>query len=102
MDFIGPVSQAEFLTDRKTRAACMMMLIVIGESAARIAEESPAFVADHADWPWLEMRGMRNRAAHAYGSIVFEVVWDTLTKHIPPLLRRLEALGVSPMSYSAS
>lgn len=93
VSFIEGMSREQFLIDEKTQAATVMMLITIGETAGRISEDFPEFVAEHDTWPWQQMRAMRNRGAHAYDTIVFEVIWDTVTVHVPPLISAIEGLG---------
>jgi uncharacterized protein with HEPN domain len=38
------------------------------------------------------MTGMRNRVAHGYEDINFEVVWDTLTGELPKLIAQIGQL----------
>ena len=38
------------------------------------------------------MRGMRNRIAHRYFDVNFDVVWDTLQTALPDLFRQLDHL----------
>jgi uncharacterized protein with HEPN domain len=38
------------------------------------------------------MTGMRNRVAHGYEDINFEVVWDTLIGELPGLIARVDGL----------
>lgn len=39
------------------------------------------------------MKGMRNRIAHGYFEIDFEIVWDTVRTSLPDLIVRLEQSG---------
>jgi uncharacterized protein with HEPN domain len=41
------------------------------------------------------MTGMRNRAAHGYEDINFEVVWDTLIGELPGLIELVDGLLTS-------
>jgi uncharacterized protein with HEPN domain len=36
------------------------------------------------------MRGMRNRVAHGYSDINFDLVWDTVKTELPALLEKLK------------
>jgi uncharacterized protein with HEPN domain len=72
------MSKNDFLADKKTQQAVILNIIVIGEAATKIADESPEFAAAHANIPWKQMRGMRNRMAHGYFEINLDVVWDTV------------------------
>lgn len=71
-----------FETDKIYRNATTMCILQIGELAGRL---SPEFTAAHSDVPWKSIKGMRNVAAHAYGSISIPDVWDTITADIPVL-----------------
>lgn len=69
-----------------------MCLIVIGEAATKIMDQDAAFWQVHPLVPWRSMRGMRNRIAHGYFEINFEVVWETVRTALPALLEQLPAV----------
>jgi len=48
---------------------------------------------DHADWPWNDIRGLRNRIAHDYFSLDVAIVWGIIKESLPDLLSKIEALG---------
>jgi uncharacterized protein with HEPN domain len=93
--FIEGMDREDFLVDALTRDACCMNLIIIGEAAKRIIENWPEFAASHPDFGWHRMTGMRNRVAHGYDDINFEVVWDTLVGELPGLIDRVDAMLIS-------
>jgi uncharacterized protein with HEPN domain len=66
-----------------------MSLIVIGEAAGKVMHRHPYFAGRHTEIPWQVMRGMRNRIAHGYFDIDFDVVWDTAQSALPELLEHL-------------
>ena len=37
------------------------------------------------------MAGLRNRVVHDYGQIDFEIVWESITLHLPQVRRELSA-----------
>jgi uncharacterized protein with HEPN domain len=80
------------MADKRTQQAVIMSLIILGEASTKIMDDYPAVVANHADIPWRNMRGMRNRMAHGYFDIDLEVVWDTVHTALPPLLAQLQIL----------
>jgi uncharacterized protein with HEPN domain len=61
---------------------------VAGEAAARL---SPETCAEFSSIPFHKISGMRNRVVHDYGYVDFEIVWDTVQTHLPPVLKELEA-----------
>jgi uncharacterized protein with HEPN domain len=80
------------LADKRTQQAIIMTLIIIGEAATQVMDRHPAFTQAHAQVPWRSMRGMRNRIAHGYFAINFDVVWDTVQMALPELLKQLPAV----------
>jgi uncharacterized protein with HEPN domain len=90
-DFIEGLSKDDFITDRRTQNAVVMCLIVIGEAATELRDRHPDFAASHPDVAWRSRRGMRNRIAHGYFDIDFEVVWETVETALPMLLKHLPA-----------
>lgn len=87
--FVEGLSKAEFLADKRTQQAVVMSLIIIGEASTKIMDHYPTFIEKHANVPWRNMRGMRNRIAHGYFEINFEVVWETVYSALPELLQQL-------------
>jgi uncharacterized protein with HEPN domain len=75
-----------FLQDTKTQDAVLRRLMVIGEAAARLTEET---CSRFTHLPFRKMAGLRNRVVHDYGQIDLEIVWDTVTAHLPLLRETL-------------
>lgn len=90
-DFVGNLSKAEFLQDKRTQQAVVMSLVILGEAAAKVMERYSDFTLAHPQVPWRQMRGMRNRIAHGYFDINLDVVWDTVQAALPELLLQLAA-----------
>ena len=82
----------EFLQDTQLQDSVIRRLEIIGEAAGQVSSQ---FQEKHAEIPWSEMRGMRNRMIHRYDDIDMNIVWDTVQEDIPDLLARIESL-VSP------
>ena len=61
---------------------------IIGGAAGKVSEPTrrhlPAI-------PWQDIVGMRNRLIHVYFDIDVGVVWDTVTKDLPPLVAALDS-----------
>jgi uncharacterized protein with HEPN domain len=62
---------------------------ILGEASNRISEETKTRFPD---LPWVKMRGMRNILIHMYDELDLNIIWDTITKDIPPLKTRLTKL----------
>ncbi|MEO7224350.1 MAG: HepT-like ribonuclease domain-containing protein [Devosia sp.] len=91
--FTTGLSKADFLRDQKTQYAVVMALIRIGESVVKIERRSPEFIANHPDWPWNEVRAIRNRGAHDYQRLNFDIIWETARDSLPHLVILIDALG---------
>jgi uncharacterized protein with HEPN domain len=61
---------------------------IIGEAGARV---SNAGRARYADIPWRVIIGMRNRLIHGYDVVDLNMLRDTVTDDLPPLIAQLEA-----------
>ena len=88
-DFVRGVDESTFTGDPKTQYAIYSQLIIMGEAARRVSDE---FRQQHADLPWHEMIGMRNRIVHGYDDINWQIVWQTAGHDIPVLIDKLAAL----------
>lgn len=76
-----------FKADRKSRDAVVWNIAVIGEAARTI----PSSVTEKfTDVPWPLMRAMRNVVVHEYFGIDVQIVWDTATLDLPPLIEKLQ------------
>lgn len=92
IDYVEGPTRDEFLDSSLQQSAVAMMIVVIGEIATTIAVDYPVFASTHADVRWTSMRNMRNRIAHGYYDLNWEVVWDTVDIDLPPLLTWVDAV----------
>jgi len=70
-----------------------MCFIVIGEEVKRIDKYTEKkFLLNYPSISWECIMGMRNRIAHGYFEIDLDVVFDTLKKDIPPLLKVIKQM----------
>jgi len=81
--------RAQLEDDEIAQLALARLLEIVGEAAGRV---SPDYRASHAQLPWAEMAGLRNRLAHAYFDVDLEVLVDIVTTDLPPLIGQLERL----------
>jgi uncharacterized protein with HEPN domain len=87
--FVEGMNKTDFLNDKRTQQAVIMCLVIIGEAATKTMDRYPEFVGRHAEIPWRNIRGMRNRITHGYFEINLDVVWDTVLSALPQLLEQL-------------
>lgn len=90
LGFVEGMAKAEFLSDRRTQQAVLMSLVVLGEASTKIGQLYPEWADAHPELPLRSMRGMRNRLAHGYYQIDFDVVWDTVGTELAPLMAQIE------------
>ncbi len=85
--FIKGRTREELQTDRMLLLSLVKSIEIIGEAASKISAESRNELPDI---PWKDIITMRNRLIHAYFDIDQNVVWDTVTADLPPLVATLE------------
>ncbi|MBO7179351.1 MAG: DUF86 domain-containing protein [Clostridia bacterium] len=68
----------------------LFRLIQISENSAKLTAE---FKADHNDFPWQAIKGMRNKIVHEYGDVEFDIVHQTITEDIPEVCKKLDTLA---------
>ncbi|MCL2095368.1 MAG: DUF86 domain-containing protein [Oscillospiraceae bacterium] len=72
----------KFKDDYVMKNAIAMCLLQIGELSGNLTDE---FKTEHNKMPWRDIIAFRNRAAHGYGSMDIEIIWDIVTDDIPDL-----------------
>ena len=87
--YVEGQNKEAFLDDRKTQQAVILNILIIGEAATKLVNEYPDFVSTHPDFPWKQMRGMRNRMAHGYFEMNLDVVWQTVQQSLPELEQQI-------------
>ena len=83
-------TRADLDADVTLSLSLTRLLEIIGEAARGL---SPAFREAYSDVPWRKMAGMRDRLVHAYFDVNLDVVWQTVTRDLPPLVGRLEEIA---------
>ena len=68
-------------TDRQLVLSLVKDIEVVGGEAAAQVSESARTQAP--DIPWQAIVAMRNRLVHAYFSINFDIVWETVQQDLP-------------------
>jgi len=89
-DYVAGMTRQDFLRERQVQDAVIRRLEIIGEATGRI---SPEFRDAHPEIQWAEIRGMRNQMIHGYDDINMDVVWDTVERDIPHLIKIVESLA---------
>lgn len=83
--YVDDLSEVDFLEDKKTQDAVVRNFEIIGEAAHNIEVYHSAYAEAHSDIPWSLMYTMRNRVAHGYFKVDYELVWLTIQNDLPEL-----------------
>ena len=81
-EFTDGMTYEQFVADTKTSYAIVRALEVIGEASKSVPAETKI---KYHDVPWKEMAGMRDKLAHGYFGVDWDVVWEVAKTHIPRL-----------------
>ena len=89
LSFTAGMNQASLTADRRTQAAVLYDIVVIGEAANRLSND---FRTQHSTVPWQDIIGMRNILAHQYEKVDADVVWNVVHRDIPDLMAMIAPL----------
>jgi len=74
-------------TNRMLTLSLVKCIEIVGEAAGRISDEvrkrDPQI-------PWRDIINMRHHLIHAYYDVNLDIVWETVTVDLPPLIASLE------------
>ena len=87
------MAEPEFRADMKARDAVAMSLLIIGETARRLADETKGRASGI---PWSAIVSLRNRIAHGYETVDHRLVWEILRQDLPGLASEVERLLSEP------
>jgi uncharacterized protein with HEPN domain len=89
LEFTKGMSFDGYKDDLKTRHAVERNFEIIGEAASRV----PAtFKAEHPSIEWRIIKDFRNFIIHEYFGIDDQIVWETISRKRPSLLKQLKTL----------
>jgi uncharacterized protein with HEPN domain len=69
--------------------ALTRLVEIIGEAANRVSEKTRQ---KNPQIPWPQIIGMRNRLIHGYDVVDLDLLWDTITNDLPPLVKSLQGI----------
>lgn len=87
--FLHNIEKGEFLASDLLQSAVIHKLMIIGEASARISDE---LKLQYSQTPWKKIVGLRNITAHAYFSIDWEAIWQTVNNHLEPLSEEVKEI----------
>jgi len=89
MTYTENFTYEEFIADSKTIDAVIRNYEIIGEASNRL----PDSIKDSMNSiDWFRIRGFRNRVAHQYFGIDYEIVWLLRDTYLTELISKIEDL----------
>lgn len=85
--YIDQKTKDEFIEDTQCQDAVIRRLEIIGEAARRVSTKTREELSE---LPWDSMAGMRNFLIHEYDDVDLDIVWNTVSDDLPPLINTLE------------
>ena len=89
VSFFTGKSRSYLETNRMLVLSLVKDIEIIGEAAGKVSLETRKQCGEI---PWLDIIDMRNHLIHAYFDVDLNIVWDTVTKDLPPLIKELEKI----------
>jgi uncharacterized protein with HEPN domain len=88
---VKKITEAQFVRDDVLQHAIIMAILNIGELANLLSNE---IQAKNPDVAWMKIIGMRHMAAHDYGKLEMDRVWQTATASVAELGRQLKKVKI--------
>jgi len=73
--------------NRQLNLSLVRLFEIVGEAANRVSEDERI---RHPAVLWPEIVGLRNRLIHGYNTVDFDILWQIVTRDLPPLIEALE------------
>jgi len=89
LSFVADKSRTELATDRALALALVKSIEIVGEAASKVSRE---LRSQSPEVPWADIVAMRNRLIHSYFDVNLDIVWQTVTVELPPLVRQIQEL----------
>ena len=80
--------RADLDADELLGLGLIRLLEIIGEAAWGVSEQ---LRDKYPGIAWRQMAGMRNRLIHGYFDVNNDLVWDTVTLELPPLITQIKS-----------
>lgn len=88
-EFVSGADNKKFQEDKMLKYAVVRCIEIIGEASKNFSTE---FKKKHADIPWKEITGMRDKVIHDYGGVDYNLVWMVVQKDMPVLKKKLKSI----------
>jgi uncharacterized protein with HEPN domain len=81
--------ESAFLSDRMIHDAVIRNFEIIGEAVKNLSE---GLKANNPGTPWKDIAGMRDKLVHEYFGVKLQLVWQSVQKDLPPLVKTVEEI----------
>jgi len=85
--FTEGYSQEDLERDEVMTLAVVRLIEIIGEAAKNVSAEVQS---SSPEIPWKQIKGTRDRLAHAYFDINLDIIWGIVSRGLKPLVHNLE------------
>jgi uncharacterized protein with HEPN domain len=79
----------DLVSDYTFQLALTRLVEIIGEAASRVSVPTRE---KHPEVPWSDIVGMRNRLIHGYDVVDLNLLWDTVSSDLLPLIEVLAVI----------
>lgn len=88
-DFVKDMDFDKFMVDYKTESAVVWQIHVIGEATKNIPKP---FLERYNKVPWKYMARMRDKIAHFYFGVDYDIVWKVIKERLPAIKPDIEKI----------
>lgn len=90
--FLDGISFEAFESDLLRQRAVAMTFVLVATAAARIQALFPDIASEQPEISWTQIRGLRNLVVDQYDQLDWRIVWDTVQRDLPKLVRQIDQL----------
>ena len=87
VEFTEQCQRSDLERDERLALAVVRLLEIMGEAATNVSEQCRQ---ENTSVPWRQIAGTRNRLIHGYFDIDLQIVWEIVSKDLPPLISQLK------------
>lgn len=82
-------SREDLDRERMLNLSLVRLLEIIGEAAKGVSTD---IRETYSGIPWKKMSGLRDRLIHGYYDVSLDIVWQTVTEDLPPVIGQIEEI----------
>ncbi|WP_151445885.1 HepT-like ribonuclease domain-containing protein [Lacisediminimonas profundi] len=86
------LDESGFKSSELIQDAVIRNFEIIGEASNNIDRRFPEFLAKFPELPLIDAYEMRNALAHGYFKVDLKILWSTIEKDLPNLLKQLASI----------